>query len=66
MFIELMCIMEDRPITVNIKNIKTYRPDGSSTNTLIEFGLDEYIVANESYDQVKELIKNEVAADGGY
>ncbi len=66
MFIELICKMEGRPISVNINDIKTYRPDGKSNNTLIEFGLHEYIVAVESYEQVKDLIKREVAAERGY
>lgn len=65
MFVELICKMEGRPITVNIKNIKTYRPDGNTNNTLIEFALHEYIVAKESYEVVKAMVEREVAAERG-
>ena len=66
MFIEVTSALEGRPIAVNINNIKTYLPDGDSTKTLIEFGLDEHIVVKESYETVKDLIAHEVAAERGY
>ena len=70
MFIEVTSALEGRPIAVNINKIKTYLPDGDSNKTLIEFGVDEYIVAKESYETVKDLIAHERLllhlAEGGY
>ncbi len=62
MFIELTNV-SGVTFSVNINNIIAVEQKGDQTS--IEL-VDSFHSVEESYDQVKELIKNEVAAERGY
>src|SRR5699024_2643485 len=62
MFIELL-EFESKDLFININNIVSVARDNDITR--VYTALDEWHIVKESYDQVKELIKREVAAEGG-
>lgn len=62
MFIELT-MPDNEKVNVNINLVIHYKNNGGRTLIQNENGSLEVI---ESYEQVKELIKNEVAAERGY
>lgn len=62
MFIELT-MRDNEKVNVNINLVIHYKNNGGRTLIKNENGSLEVI---ESYEQVKELIKNEVAAERGY
>ena len=63
MFIELS-EFESKDLFININNIVSVARDNDITR--VYTALDECHIVKESYDQVKELIKREVAAERGY
>ena len=63
MFIELTSIFGHKRLLINIKSILYTEETKHGTRIQYENGDEE---VTESYDQVKELIKNEVAAERGY
>lgn len=64
MFIELTDLMTNNLTTINVKYIKGFEPNAGITH--IKFTENKSIAVNESYEQVKKLIKREVAAERGY
>lgn len=61
MFIELT--VDGLKVSVNLNQIVSFNKYNEKTRFLIE---GSEVVFDESYEQVKELIKQEVAAERGY
>lgn len=66
MFIELTMSGSGDKWYVNIDKIQHIKTHEENGTTLLYINRNEGYQVKESYDQVKQLIKNEVAAERGY
>jgi len=63
MFIELTSVSENK-VLINLRTVTAVTDH--ETYTVIHYDGDEFEAVEEQYDKVKDLIKNEVAAERGF
>ncbi len=66
MFIELTHSIKGEKVFINLRDIATILPLENGKTRLSHMSNGEEVVFLETYEQVKEMIKLEVAAERGY